>query len=58
MSLQLVELDEGVRMASRLLELRPYRRCPGSILPVELVFRELGDGFRLPCFQPSEQLAP
>ena len=27
-------------------------------IPVELVFRELEDGFRLPCFQPSEQVAP
>ncbi|MDP1875617.1 Zn-ribbon domain-containing OB-fold protein, partial [Phenylobacterium sp.] len=52
----LVELDEGVRMASRLLNCDSNTLILG--IPVELVVRELGDGFRLPCFQPSEQVAP
>lgn len=47
----LVELDEGVRMATRLLN------CDRSALQlglrVELVFQVIGDGFRLPCFQPA-----
>lgn len=46
-----VELEEGIRMATRLLE------CPPEEvrleLPVELVFQETDDGFRLPCFRPA-----
>lgn len=45
-----VELDEGVRMAARLLE------CPPDDvaldMPVELVFQDAGDGYKLPCFRP------
>ena len=47
----LVELDEGVRMASRLVN------CDRGALQLgirlELVFRQIGDGFQLPCFQPA-----
>lgn len=47
----LVELDEGVRMATRLLD------CDRTALKlgmrVELVFREISADFRLPCFRPS-----
>ena len=51
----LVELDEGVRMATRLLN------CDRSALQlglrVELVFQVIGDCFQLPCFQPLGTLA-
>jgi uncharacterized protein len=51
----LVELDEGVRMATRLLN------CDRATLElglrVELIFREIGEGFQLPCFQPTRMLA-
>ena len=47
----LVELDEGVRMASRLLH------CDRSSLQLGmrlvLVFRQIGDRFQLPCFRPA-----
>lgn len=52
----LVELDEGVRMASRLLNCDLDALHLG--LRVELIFREIGDSFQLPCFQPSERAAP
>ena len=49
----LVELDEGVRMATRLLE------CDRDTLrldmPVELIFQEVGEDFRLPCFRPAAE---
>lgn len=47
-----VELEEGVRMATRLLD------CdPGAValdMPVELVFQTIGEGFQLPCFRPAQ----
>ena len=46
-----VELDEGVRMATRLLECDPAGLKLGD--RVELVFKTVGDGFQLPCFQPK-----
>jgi len=46
----LVELDEGIRMATRLLSCDHNALQLG--LRVELVFQEIGDGFQLPCFQP------
>ncbi|MGX7952923.1 Zn-ribbon domain-containing OB-fold protein [Tsuneonella sp. HG249] len=46
-----VELEEGVRMATRLVG------CdPGDVtldMPVELAFEPLGDDFRLPVFRPT-----
>ncbi len=48
----LVELEEGVRMATRLLD------CPPDAvkldMPVTLVFKEIEDGFKLPCFRPAK----
>lgn len=43
-----VELDEGVRMASRLLDCHPERLGLGD--RVRVTFREIGEGFQLPCF--------
>jgi uncharacterized OB-fold protein len=51
----LVELDEGVRMASRLLNCE--RNALRLGLRVELLFQEIGDGFQLPCFQPAGTVA-
>ena len=47
-----VELEEGVRMATRLIECNP----DGIALdmPVELTFEVLGDGFNLPVFRPAK----
>lgn len=47
----LVELDEGVRMATRLLHCDRDSLQLGMRL--ELVFRQIGDEFQLPCFQPA-----
>lgn len=46
-----VELEEGVRMASRLIECSPD--ALELDMPVELTFETLGDDFRLPVFQPA-----
>ena len=46
----------GAALAGALL-VRPRAALQLGIR-VELLFRELGDGFRLPCFEPSEQVAP
>ncbi|HQV05018.1 Zn-ribbon domain-containing OB-fold protein [Sphingorhabdus buctiana] len=46
-----VELDEGVRMATRLID------CPIDAvrldLPVALAFETIGEDFRLPVFRPA-----
>lgn len=48
----LVELEEGVRMATQLLD------CPPDAvrldMPVTLIFKEIDDGFKLPCFLPAK----
>jgi len=48
-----VELEEGVRMATRLID------CDHDSLrldlPVELTFETIGDDFRLPVFRPCEE---
>ena len=46
-----VELEEGVRMDSRLIECSPD--ALELDMPVELTFETLGDDFRLPVFQPA-----
>ncbi len=46
----LVELDEGVRLVSNLLEVDPDEIRIG--MAVEVVFEPAGDGFALPVFRP------
>jgi uncharacterized OB-fold protein len=48
-----VELEEGVRMATRLINWN--RETLALDLPVELTFETIGDGFRLPVFRPRER---
>lgn len=50
-----VELDEGVRMATRLLECAPD--AVELDMPVELVFQDIDEEFKLPCFRPVERAA-
>lgn len=45
-----VELEEGVRMATRLVDCDPAKVALD--MPVELVFESVGDDFRLPVFRP------
>ena len=52
-----IELDEGVRMATRLLDCDP--QAVTLDMPVALTFKDIGDGFQLPCFHPvSAERAP
>ncbi|MFX8965142.1 OB-fold domain-containing protein, partial [Acinetobacter baumannii] len=46
-----VELDEGVRMATRLIDCKPD--WVELDMPVELTFEPMGDDFRLPVFRPA-----
>ncbi len=46
-----IELAEGVRMATRLIDCTPERLAVD--MPVELAFEPLGDDFQLPIFRPS-----
>lgn len=45
----LVDVDEGFRMLTRIVDVAPSQVRIGQ--RVELVFRELPDGRRLPCFR-------
>ena len=47
----LVELNEGTRITSQLLECEPEDACFG--MAVEVVMHEDPDGFRLPMFKPA-----
>lgn len=46
-----VELEEGVRMATRLIDCAPDELQLD--MPVELTFERLGEDFRLPVFGPA-----
>ncbi len=46
-----VELEEGVRMATRLVDWDPEHVALD--MPVELTFEALGEDFRLPVFRPA-----
>jgi len=46
-----VELDEGVRMATRLLGCDP--NAVVLDMPVALTFKDNGDGYLIPCFKPA-----
>jgi hypothetical protein len=48
-----VELEEGVRMATRLIECD--RDSLKLDLPLELKFEPIGDDFRLPVFRPRKE---
>lgn len=46
-----VELEEGVRMATRLLDCDPD--AVELDMPVKLVFKAVDGDFKLPCFRPA-----
>lgn len=48
-----VELEEGVRMATRLIDCELEKVVLD--MPVELMFEPLGDDFRLPVFRPASR---
>lgn len=45
-----VDLDEGVKFMGHLVDYAPETVAIG--MPVEVVFREIGEGIALPCFRP------
>jgi len=49
----LVELDEGVRMPTRIVDCEPEAVSAG--MAVEVVFRPHGENFRLPLFRPDNR---
>lgn len=48
----LIELEEGVRMMSNLINISPEDVRIGQ--PVRVVFTDLGEDTALPCFEPLE----
>jgi uncharacterized protein len=46
----LVELDEGVRMVSNMVDVDPHEICIG--MPVEVAFEPTADDFAVPVFRP------
>jgi uncharacterized protein len=50
--LALVELDEGPRMMSNLINVEPDPKAIRCDMPVEVVFTKLTDEITLPLFQP------
>jgi uncharacterized protein len=51
--LALVELEEGPRMMSNLVEVEPDPSKLKCDMPVEVVFTEVADGVTLPLFRPA-----
>lgn len=54
--LAVVELDEGVRMVTNLVNVAPNAVAIG--MPVEVTFAASNDATRLPLFQPATPRAP
>jgi hypothetical protein len=48
----IIELEEGVRMATRLVDCAP--ETVALDMPVEITFERIADDFLLPCFRPSD----
>ncbi|MDB5820951.1 MAG: hypothetical protein JWQ11_4591 [Rhizobacter sp.] len=53
----IVELEEGVRMMSNLLDVAPDPQALVLDMPLEVVFQPRGD-FMLPMFRPAMKAAP
>jgi uncharacterized OB-fold protein len=51
--LAMIELDEGVRMLSNLVEVEPDPKKIRCDMPVEIVYQKLTDEVTLPLFRPS-----
>lgn len=52
--LAMIELDEGPRMLSNLINVAPDPKVVKCDMPVEVVFTKLTDEVTLPLFQPAE----
>jgi uncharacterized OB-fold protein len=51
--LAMIELEEGVRMLSNLVEVEPDPKKIRCDMPVEIVYQKLTDEVTLPLFKPS-----
>lgn len=51
--LAMVELDEGPRMMTNLINVEPHPRAIRCDMPVEIVFTKLTEEVTLPLFQPA-----
>jgi uncharacterized protein len=49
----LIELDEGVRILSNMVDVDPH--AISIEMPVEVAFVPAGDGFSVPVFRPRSQ---
>ncbi|MCA1670575.1 MAG: OB-fold domain-containing protein, partial [Thermomicrobia bacterium] len=50
----LIELDEGVRMMSNLIDVQPDPEHVTIGMPVELVYDDVTDEITLPKFRPAQ----
>ena len=51
--LAMVELEEGPRMLSNLVNVEPDPKVIKCDMPVEIVFSKLTDDMTIPLFQPA-----
>jgi uncharacterized OB-fold protein len=51
--LAMIELDEGPRMLSNLINVHPDPKTVKCDMPVEIVFQKLTDDVTIPLFQPA-----
>jgi uncharacterized protein len=52
--LAMVELEEGPRMLSSLVNVEPDPKVVKCDMPVEMVFSKLTDDITIPLFQPAK----
>ncbi len=52
--LAMIELEEGPRMLSNLINIKPDPALICCDMPVQVVYSKLNDNFTLPFFQPAE----
>ena len=53
--LAMIELEEGPRMLSNLIDIEPDPKAVKCDMPVEIVFHKLSDDVTLPLFRPAGQ---
>jgi uncharacterized OB-fold protein len=51
--LAMIELEEGPRMLSNLVDIKPDPNVIRCDMPVEVVFKKLNDAFTIPFFKPA-----
>lgn len=55
--LAMIELEEGPRMLSNLVNVEPDPKAVKCDMPVEVIFERLTDEVTLPLFQPADPVA-